>query len=178
MPKCNFPLCLGIFISKDRIMKKLVLLLFVLPALLVQAQRKINPKPFAKNITIEDMRRHLYLIAGAGMEGRETATEGRHPDRLRFRQVIRASLSPDQHDRRPARRVYPSRCGRAPRLARPVRTSAGHPHVPRTRLLYALSPTLPARGDPAIARHDKTGWTGGGEAGAPLIACNTQELNP
>ena len=57
-------------------MKKLVLLLFVLPALLVQAQRKINPKPFAKNITIEDMRRHLYLIAGAGMEGRETATEG------------------------------------------------------------------------------------------------------
>lgn len=57
-------------------MKKLVLLLFVLPALLAQAQRKTNPRPFAKLITIEDMQRHLYVIAGAEMEGRETATEG------------------------------------------------------------------------------------------------------
>ncbi|HRP55099.1 M28 family peptidase [Agriterribacter sp.] len=57
-------------------MKKLVLLLFVLPALPAQAQRKTNPKPFAKSITIENMQRHLYIIAGAEMEGRETATEG------------------------------------------------------------------------------------------------------
>ena len=66
----------GHIYSKDRIMKKLVLLLFVLSTLLVQAQQKANPSPFAKHITREDMQRHLYIIAGAEMEGRETATEG------------------------------------------------------------------------------------------------------
>lgn len=57
-------------------MKNLFLLFFVLSALAGQAQRYANPKPFAKDITVEDMRRHLYIIAGAEMEGRETATEG------------------------------------------------------------------------------------------------------
>ncbi|HRO44893.1 M28 family peptidase [Agriterribacter sp.] len=57
-------------------MKKLFLLFFILSALAGQAQRYANPKPFAKDITVEDMQRHLYIIAGAGMEGRETATEG------------------------------------------------------------------------------------------------------
>lgn len=57
-------------------MKNLFLLFFVLSALAGQAQRYANPKPFAKDITVEDMRRHLYIIAGAGMEGRETATKG------------------------------------------------------------------------------------------------------
>ena len=67
---------MGIFISKDRSMKKLFLLFFVLSAIAGRAQRYANPKPFAKNITIADMQKHLYIIAGAEMEGRETATEG------------------------------------------------------------------------------------------------------
>lgn len=57
-------------------MKKLPLLILVLCTLAGQAQRYPNPKPFAKEITTEDMQRHLYIIAGAEMEGRETATEG------------------------------------------------------------------------------------------------------
>ncbi|HTN06088.1 M28 family peptidase [Agriterribacter sp.] len=57
-------------------MKKLFLLLLVLSALAGRAQRYANPKPFAKDITVEDLQRHLYIIAGAEMEGRETATEG------------------------------------------------------------------------------------------------------
>mgnify|MGYP003423002412 FL=1 len=57
-------------------MKNLFLLFFILSALAGQAQRYANPKPFAKDITVEDMQRHLYIIAGAEMEGRETATEG------------------------------------------------------------------------------------------------------
>ena len=57
-------------------MKNLFLLFFVLSTLAGQAQRYANPKPFAKDITVEDMQRHLYIIAGAEMEGRETATKG------------------------------------------------------------------------------------------------------
>lgn len=57
-------------------MKKWLLLILVLSVLTSQAQRKPNPKPFAKEISREDMQRHLYIIAGAEMEGRETATEG------------------------------------------------------------------------------------------------------
>lgn len=57
-------------------MKKLFLLVFVLPALSIQAQRIANPKPFAKTITVEDLQKQLYIIAGPDMEGRETATQG------------------------------------------------------------------------------------------------------
>ena len=57
-------------------MKKLIWLLLVLPALAGQAQRSANPQTFAKSITTEDLQKHLYIIAGADMEGRETATEG------------------------------------------------------------------------------------------------------
>ena len=35
-----------------------------------------NPVPFGKTITIDDLKKHLYVIARADMEGRETATEG------------------------------------------------------------------------------------------------------
>lgn len=57
-------------------MKKLIWLLLVLPALAGQAQKNANPRTFAKSITTEDLQKHLYIIAGADMEGRETATEG------------------------------------------------------------------------------------------------------
>ena len=35
-----------------------------------------NPVPFGNTITTDDLKRHLYIIAGAEMEGRETATNG------------------------------------------------------------------------------------------------------
>lgn len=41
------------------------------------AQKKpADPRPYAATITEEDLRTHLFTIAGAEMEGRETATEG------------------------------------------------------------------------------------------------------
>lgn len=41
-----------------------------------QAQKKANPQKIAATITEADLRRHLEIIAGPEMEGRETATEG------------------------------------------------------------------------------------------------------
>lgn len=57
-------------------MKKLVILLFLVPAITSMAQKKVNPKTYSKAITIEDMKSNLYTLAGDEMEGRETATEG------------------------------------------------------------------------------------------------------
>lgn len=57
-------------------MKKLIVTLCLFPALLSIAQKKANPKTFANTITVEDLKKNLYTIAGDEMEGRETATEG------------------------------------------------------------------------------------------------------
>lgn len=57
-------------------MKKWLFLLLVVSVTAASAQRIINPRPFAKSITIEDLQRQLFTIADAEMEGRETATEG------------------------------------------------------------------------------------------------------
>ena len=45
-------------------------------ALGLQAQNIPNPQPYAKTITADDLKKHLYIVAGREMEGRETATEG------------------------------------------------------------------------------------------------------
>lgn len=57
-------------------MKRLFFLVFVVSVATTSAQQVANPRPFAKSITIEDLRRQLFTIADAEMEGRETATEG------------------------------------------------------------------------------------------------------
>jgi len=62
-------------------MRKIFLVLFTFYSLGAIAQKKKAPKlpdpiPFAKTITSEDLKKHLYIVAGAEMEGRETATEG------------------------------------------------------------------------------------------------------
>jgi hypothetical protein len=57
-------------------MKKLLALAFCLVTLAGYAQKKANPAPFAKTITVTDLRNHLNIVASAEMEGRETATEG------------------------------------------------------------------------------------------------------
>jgi Zn-dependent M28 family amino/carboxypeptidase len=41
-----------------------------------QAQKIPNPQPYAKSITADDLKKHLYIVAGKEMEGRETGTEG------------------------------------------------------------------------------------------------------
>lgn len=56
-------------------MKKILFLLSALIALNAVAQ-KGKPEKFAKTITPEDLKRHLYIVASAEMEGRETATPG------------------------------------------------------------------------------------------------------
>jgi hypothetical protein len=38
--------------------------------------KQADPRPFSATITEADLKNHLYIVAGAEMEGRETATEG------------------------------------------------------------------------------------------------------
>lgn len=58
-------------------MRKLfIALLFLLPSILGIAQKKENAATYAKTITPADLKKHLYIVAGKEMEGRETATPG------------------------------------------------------------------------------------------------------
>lgn len=57
-------------------MRKLCLVMALASPLGLLAQKAANPVPFANTITAEDLKKHLYVVAGAEMEGRETATEG------------------------------------------------------------------------------------------------------
>ncbi len=57
-------------------MKKLLLFVFLIAAYTSQAQKKTTLVKYANSITADDLKKHLYIIAGPEMEGRETATEG------------------------------------------------------------------------------------------------------
>jgi hypothetical protein len=57
-------------------MKKSIVALLFMPLFAVQAQKKASPANFAKNITTDDIRKHLYTIASAEMEGRGTPSPG------------------------------------------------------------------------------------------------------
>jgi hypothetical protein len=57
-------------------MKKLFLAFLALSSLNSMAQKKAKPDNYAKTITAADLKKHLYVVAGAEMEGRETATPG------------------------------------------------------------------------------------------------------
>lgn len=57
-------------------MRKLLTIICSCAALGMQAQTIPNPQPYASSITSADLKKHLYIIAGREMEGRETATEG------------------------------------------------------------------------------------------------------
>ena len=57
-------------------MRKTLLILSLLATYASQAQKPGNPKPFARTITEQDLKKHLYIVAGEEMQGRETATEG------------------------------------------------------------------------------------------------------
>jgi hypothetical protein len=57
-------------------MRKLFLFVGLFIFSYTHAQKTANPKPFANTITVDDLKRHLYIVAGKEMEGRLTATEG------------------------------------------------------------------------------------------------------
>jgi Zn-dependent M28 family amino/carboxypeptidase len=63
-------------------MRKIIMLCcvclpFALPAQTsAKAPKVANPLPYAKSITPEDLKKHLYIVAGKEMEGRGTGTEG------------------------------------------------------------------------------------------------------
>ena len=57
-------------------MKKIIVVLLLLPSIFAAAQKKTNPSTFANTITPEDLKKHLYIVASKEMEGRETATPG------------------------------------------------------------------------------------------------------
>ncbi|HVW63102.1 MAG TPA: M28 family peptidase [Puia sp.] len=57
-------------------MRRLLSLLPVVIAFTANAQQIPSPDPFAKEITAEDLKTHLYRVASKEFEGRETGTEG------------------------------------------------------------------------------------------------------
>jgi hypothetical protein len=57
-------------------MKKLLVIILLLPTMIVTAQKKTDPSTFAKTITPDDLKKHLYIVASKEMEGRETAMPG------------------------------------------------------------------------------------------------------
>lgn len=57
-------------------MRRLLLPVSLGLGLFAAAQKTGNPASFAKSITAEDMKRHLYIIASAEMEGRDTPSPG------------------------------------------------------------------------------------------------------
>ena len=57
-------------------MKKILLIVCALGALNGFAQKGAKPEAYGKTITAADLRKHLFIVAGPEMEGRETATPG------------------------------------------------------------------------------------------------------
>jgi hypothetical protein len=59
-------------------MKKLFIIFLLLLSIFTMAQKKTktNATTFANSITPDDLKKHLYIVAGKEMEGRETATPG------------------------------------------------------------------------------------------------------
>ncbi len=57
-------------------MKKILLIVCALGALNGFAQKGAKPEAYGKTITPADLRKHLFIVASAEMEGRETASPG------------------------------------------------------------------------------------------------------
>jgi Peptidase family M28 len=57
-------------------MRKIFIIILLLPAIVVTAQKKKDQSIFAKTITPEDLKKHLFIVASKEMEGRETASPG------------------------------------------------------------------------------------------------------
>ena len=59
-------------------MRKIFIAASLCFAFAAPAQKIPDARPYAKNITADDLKKHLYTIAGPDYEGRETATPGQH----------------------------------------------------------------------------------------------------
>jgi Peptidase family M28 len=57
-------------------MKKTLMMVLITGTLYGHAQKVAKPETFAKVITAADLKKHLYVLAGPEMEGRETGTPG------------------------------------------------------------------------------------------------------
>ena len=57
-------------------MRKLLLPALIFMSFLATAQKKNTPPYFAATISAEDVKRHLYIVAGPEMEGRDTPSPG------------------------------------------------------------------------------------------------------
>jgi hypothetical protein len=57
-------------------MKKLFIIVLLFPFASLFSQKKTDASTFAKTITPDDLKKHLYIVASKDMEGRETATPG------------------------------------------------------------------------------------------------------
>ncbi len=55
---------------------KIILFIFLSIPVFAFAQKTAKPDAYAKTITAADLKKHLYIVAGAEMQGREAATEG------------------------------------------------------------------------------------------------------
>src|SRR5829696_3040277 len=57
-------------------MKKLLTIFLAGTTVFASAQKSAKPDAYAKTIAVPDLKKHLYILADPGMEGRETGTEG------------------------------------------------------------------------------------------------------
>lgn len=87
-------------------MKKTVILVLLIPCLFASAQhgskkkqKKITSTTFANSINTEDLKKHLFIVAGKEMAGRETATEGQRKAATYIENHFRSlGLSPGNND--------------------------------------------------------------------------------
>jgi hypothetical protein len=62
-------------------------------------QKKTDPVPFANTISSENLKKHLYQLAGPAYEGRETATQGQRKAALYIENYFRGlGLTPGNRD--------------------------------------------------------------------------------
>src|ERR1044072_2227542 len=76
---CNFFIFatrLFLTFNKRHTMRRMLLVMALAASTAASAQKIADPKPFANTITPDDLKKHLYIVAGKEMQGRETATEG------------------------------------------------------------------------------------------------------
>jgi hypothetical protein len=71
-------------------MRNFLLLFFLFHCLFTYGQKTADPKTFANTITADDLKKHLYIIAGNEMEGRETATEGQRKAAMYIEQYFKS----------------------------------------------------------------------------------------
>src|SRR5687768_6801097 len=64
------------FLVQNKSMRKIFVTVLFLSTINGLAQSQGKPDAFAKTITPADLKKHLFVVASAEMEGRETATPG------------------------------------------------------------------------------------------------------